>query len=251
MTDLKKHTKKYTSRNSPPYSAKDFRSGTTKRGNDGGTYVVSSPSTNGVKRWVKKVKKQSSRKTSETRKTSQNKSRKTSKKTSKTSRKVPLPSMHIILDDDTDLSFEYHLTKPKGRWIRFETRDLKFRRRRGCKPLNNETVRALLKQGYQVWLIPRRRKPIPASETKATKPRGEGETITRKSDYDNVSVTFKPYYRKPSGNNGWIFWVINRKEFREPHHGAGSGIVSNDSAKFLVANGYKVYVVKEVPDRWS
>ena len=155
------------------------------------------------------------------------------------------------LDDGTTLDFEYHEAEPKGRWIRYEVRDNKFRRRRGCKPLDNKTVRALLKQGYKIWLIRKRRKPIPASETKATKPRGEGETITRKSDFDNVSVTFKPYYRKPSGNNGWIFWVINRNDFREPHHGAGSGLVKGESAKYLVAHGYKVYVVKDVPDRWS
>ena len=229
---LKNQTKKYTSRNSPPYSAKDFRPGTTKRGNDGGTYVVSSPSTNGVKRWVK--------------------SRKTSKKTSQNkSRKIPLPFTSIFLDDSTNLDFEYHVTKPKGRWIRFEVRDFKFRRRRGGKPLDNETVKALLKQGYKIWLIRKRRKPIPASETKATKPVKEKQTITRKSDFDNVSVTFKPYYRKPRGNNGWIFWVINDNNFREPHHGLGSGLVTGESAKYLVAHGYKVYVVKNVPDPWS
>lgn len=165
--------------------------------------------------------------------------------TSKTSR------MTVENDDDESLTFTYEYTEPKGtRWIRYESKNGIFRRRRGSSPLDTKTVRALLKQGYIVWLIPRRRKPVPASKTKATKPRGEGETITRKSSFDNVSVTFKPYYRKPSGDDGWIFWVIGDKDFREPHHGLGSGLVRGESAKYLVANGFKVYVVKDIPDRW-
>jgi len=83
------------------------------------------------------------------------------------------------------------------------------------------------------------------------KPRGEGDSITRKSSFDNVSVTFKPYYRKPRGDHYWIFWVINEKQFRTPHHGLGSGLVHGETAKQLVADGFKVYVVKEVPEAWA
>ena len=44
-------TKKYKSRSSPPYSAMDCK-GSTKKGNDGATYV-SKPDKRGIYRWVK------------------------------------------------------------------------------------------------------------------------------------------------------------------------------------------------------
>ena len=52
MPCTKHHTKKYTSRNSPPYSAKDCKVGSSKKGNDGFMYTVSSSNVNGVKRWL-------------------------------------------------------------------------------------------------------------------------------------------------------------------------------------------------------
>lgn len=51
----RKFSKKFTSRNSPPYPAKHFASGSSKRGNDGTMYVVSRPNINGVRRWLKKT----------------------------------------------------------------------------------------------------------------------------------------------------------------------------------------------------
>ena len=55
MPSYKQFSKKFTSRNSPPYPAKHFASGSSKRGNDGTMYVVSRPNINGVKRWLKKT----------------------------------------------------------------------------------------------------------------------------------------------------------------------------------------------------
>ena len=54
MPCTKQTTKRYTSRNSPPYPANECKVGSSKKGNDGIMYVVSSPNKNGVKRWLKK-----------------------------------------------------------------------------------------------------------------------------------------------------------------------------------------------------
>lgn len=213
MAALKKHTKKYTTRNSPPYSARDFRPGTSKRGNDGNMYVVSSRSVNGVKRWVKKQPRS--------------------------------------LKSSRPLSPQARNSRNDG-W--------------GCMyTLKHPTIRGVFTIGRTKHLSPRvgvfsfrakrRRKSstksTPVSKSKATKPRGEGPTITRKSSFDKVSVTFKPYYTKPRGDSGWIFWVINEKNFRSPHHGFGSGLLHGKTVKQQVANGYKVYVVKGVPAPWD
>ena len=97
-----------------------------------------------------------------------------------------------LLDDDEFLEFSYFITKPNGtRSIRFEGNDT-FRRRWGSRPLDHETPRALVKQGYKFGVV-QKRKCFPASMSKASKPRGEGDTITRKSSLDNVSAAFKPY----------------------------------------------------------
>lgn len=207
MPGLKKHTKKYTTRNSPPYSARDFRPGTSKRGNDGNMYVVSPRSVNGVKRWVKK---QPSR---------------------------PLSLKAGPRNDGP--GYVYTLKHPTHRGL------FTIGRTKHLSP----------RIGALSFRAKRRRKSItkstPVSKSKATKPRGEGPTITRKSSFDKVSVTFKPYYTKPRGDSGWIFWVINEKNFRTPHHGFGSGLLHGDTAKHFVANGTKVYVVKEVPAPWD
>jgi hypothetical protein len=50
---IEQKTKKYRSRGSPPYSAMDCK-GSSKKGNDGGTYV-SKPDKRGIYRWVKGV----------------------------------------------------------------------------------------------------------------------------------------------------------------------------------------------------
>ena len=50
----KQTTAKYTSRNTPPYDANNCKVGTSRKGNNGFMYVVSSPNVNGNKRWVKK-----------------------------------------------------------------------------------------------------------------------------------------------------------------------------------------------------
>lgn len=186
-------------RSSPPYSARDFRPGTSKRGNDGIMYVVSSRSVNGVKRWLKK------------------KPRPLTPKAQRRLEKGPSPG--------DGWGFVYALKHPTKKWYTF-----------GATKHRPGTAR------------PRR---TPVSKSKATKPRGERGTITRKSSFDKVSVTFKPYYTKPRGDTGWIFWVINSKDFRTPHHGIGSGLLSGERAKHLVADGFKVYVVKELPSRWE
>ena len=48
---IEQKTKKYRSRGSPPYSAMDCK-GSSKKGNDGATYV-SKPDKRGIYRWVK------------------------------------------------------------------------------------------------------------------------------------------------------------------------------------------------------
>ncbi|CAM9812904.1 unnamed protein product [Ectocarpus sp. 12 AP-2014] len=214
MPGLKKNTKKYTTRNSPPYSARDSRSGTSKRGNDGNMYVVSPRSVNGVKRWVKKQPL----------------------KPSKSS--LPL-SLKAGPSRDDDWGCVYALEHPTRRGV------FTIGRTKHLSP----------KVGVLSFKAKRRRKSsiksTPVSKSKATKPRGEGPTITRKSSFDKVSVTFKAYYTKPRGDSGWKFWVINEKNFRAPHHGFGSGLLYGDTAKHFVANGTEVYVVKEVPAPWD
>ncbi|AAR26831.1 FirrV-1-A7 [Feldmannia irregularis virus a] len=201
MVGLKKHTKKYATRNSPPYSARDFRSGTSKRGNDGNMYVVSPRNVNGIKRWVKK-------------------------QPSKPSQAGPRNDMYTLEHPTRSGLFTVGRTKH----VSPRTGVLSF----SAKRRRNSSMKS-----------------TPVSESKATKPRGEGPTITRKSSFDKVSVTFKPYYTKPRGDSGWIFWVINEKNFRTPHHGFGSGLLHGQTAKQFVADGYKVYVVKEVPAPWD
>ena len=63
MPSCREYSERYTSRPSPPFNARHFASGSSKKGNDGKTYIVSRPSVNGVKRWVKKssVKKRKTR----------------------------------------------------------------------------------------------------------------------------------------------------------------------------------------------
>ena len=64
MPCVKKTTKRYTERNSPPYPANECK-GKVKKGNDGKMYV-SVPNVNGIYRWkrksVNKPKKQQSTK---------------------------------------------------------------------------------------------------------------------------------------------------------------------------------------------
>ena len=117
--------------------------------------------------------------------------------------------------------------------------------------LKHPTRRGLYTIGRAIHRAGERRKHVPVSKTKAIKPSGEGDRITRKSSFDKVYVTFKPSYRKPRGDTEWIFWVINDKDFRIPHHGHGSGLVSGKRAKQYVADGFKVYVVKALPDAWA
>ena len=218
----KKHTKKYRDRRSPPYSANDFKTGTTKKGNDNSMYVVSSPNINGVRRWLKKHR---------------------------TPHKAQ--GKYNVTYEGEEIDFPYYLTKPNGmRWIRYEKKTNVFRRRRGSTPLDAKSVKTLLKKGYAVWVV-HKRKPIPASLSKAIKPIGEGEFITRRSSWDGVNVTFKPYYRKPRGDDGWIFWDNQFQSFRAPHHGLGSGLVRGATAKELVEEGFKVYVVNQLPDAWA
>ena len=50
----KQTTAKYKYRNTPPYDANRCKVGTSRKGNNGFTYVVSSPNVNGKKRWMKK-----------------------------------------------------------------------------------------------------------------------------------------------------------------------------------------------------
>ena len=142
MPCTKQTTKRYTSRNSPPYPANECKVGSSKKGNDGIMYVVSSPNKNGVKRWLKK------------------------------------PSQ-------------------KG----------------------------LSKKGL----------------------------IKRRSDYDNVLVTFKPYYKKPS--NDFIFFIEEEPgsivgEFRMPDS-FGTGLVYGKNAKAMIKDGFKVWVVKNLPKSYS
>ena len=141
MPCTKQHTKKYTSRNSPPYPANDCKVGSSKKGNDGSMYTVSSPNVNGVKRWLKK----------------------SAKKVSK-----------------------------------------------GTKVSNG--------------------------------------TIKRRSDYDNVLVTFKPMYKKPAGTK-WMFFVedgLTVGSFRRPDD-FGTSLVYGKNAKEYVKEGVKVWVVSDLP----
>ena len=133
MPCTKQHTKKYTSRNSPPYPANDCKVGSSKKGNDGSMYTVSSPNVNGVKRWLKKS------------------------------------------------------ANSKG-------------------------------------------------------------TIKRRSDYDNVLVTFKPVYKKPAGTK-WMFFVEDSStvgSFRRPDD-FGTSLVYGKNAKKYVKEGVKVWVVSDLP----
>lgn len=150
---------------------------------------------------------------------------------------------------DIDIDKPYFKQPAGKRWIQYDRQRGIFRHRRNSSPLDGTTVRALLRKGHKVWVVGKTKR-TPVAVSKATKPRSEGDTIRRKSSFDKVSVTFKPYYNKPRGNR-WIFWVVNLKDFREPHHGLGSGLLRGESAKYLVNAGYKVYVVKEVPAPWD
>lgn len=142
MPCTKKTTKKYSSRNSPPYPANECNIGSSRKGNDGLMYTVSSPNKNGVKRWLKKS----------TKKTSQN------------------------------------------------------------------------------------------------------GLIKRRSDFDDVLVTFNPYYKKPSSNK-FIFFIENEPgsiigDFRIPDP-FGTGLVYGKNAKAMIKDGFKVWVVKNLPKSYE
>ena len=143
MPCTKQTTKKYSSRNSPPYPANECKVGSSKKGNDGLMYTVSSPNKNGVKRWLK---------------------------------------------------------KPTGKVIK-------------KKPSQNGLIK-------------------------------------RRSDYDDVLVTFKPYHKKPSSEN-FIFFIENEPgailgDFRSPD-AFGTSLVYGKNAKAMIKDGFKVWVVKNLP----
>lgn len=85
----KRTTTKYTSRNTPPYDANTCKVGTSRKGNNGFMYVVSSPNRNGMKRWMKKPASKTSKTARKTvRKTVRKPVRKTSKVSTAKSRAV-------------------------------------------------------------------------------------------------------------------------------------------------------------------
>lgn len=197
MPSCREYSERFTSRPSPPFNARHFAAGTSKKGNDGKTYIVSRPNVNGVKRWVKK-----STKTSPRRRTPSTSSR----------RMYPRP----------------------------------VRRSSGMRRPSGSAV-------TEIPVPPRRRPPtITVHEHTPSEIIRYGLTQT--------SVTFTPYYSRPAGNK-WIFYDKSTNQFRHqgvyeadgdiPAHGANWTCWWEDTQEIIDVEGYKVWVVDEIPDFWE
>lgn len=123
---MKKTTKAYRTRPSPPYSARDFKVGTTKKGNDGNRYVVSSPSKIGIKRWVKKSAKKTTRKPSSSAIVSMSSTHKRPKRMTvheHTSRELARYGL-----EQRSVTFTPYMNKPPGnKWMFYSVEDREFR----------------------------------------------------------------------------------------------------------------------------
>ena len=122
MPSCREYSERYTSRPSPPFNARHFAAGTSKKGNDGKTYIVSRPNVNGVKRWVKKSSKTSS---SRRRRTSSTSSRTTPRRSRGT---------RVRLTVADDIQHEYYskvvtavYSRPSHtNWIFYDMENLNF-----------------------------------------------------------------------------------------------------------------------------
>jgi len=75
--------------------------------------------------------------------------------------------------------------------------------------------------------------------------------IKRRSDYDNVLVTFKPHHKKPSSK--FIFFIEDGPssgDFRIPN-AFGTGLVYGKNAKKMIKDGFKVWFVKKLPKSYN
>lgn len=72
--------------------------------------------------------------------------------------------------------------------------------------------------------------------------------IGRKSLCDDFRVTFKPYYTRPRGR--YIFYEEKTKDFSSPSRW-GTQLLHGKSAASLVKDGWKVWVVKDIPPGYT
>jgi len=225
MPSCRESSERYTSRPSPPYAARHFASGSSKKGNDGKTYIVSRPNVNGVKRWVKKSS-----------------AKKTKKRSSSSSRSgTPLRRMY---------------PRPVHRSGGLESARGSERRRIA------NAQRAFRPSGSVVTELPTLRR----TSRMESRPRitvseyspGEQERLNGYG-LSNTFVTFKPYYSRPNGR--WMFFDKEDNEFRHhaeyeafdgvPAHGNTCREFWDDAQNRIDEEGYKVWVVDEIPDFWQ
>lgn len=231
MPSCRESSERYTSRPSPPYAARHFASGSSKKGNDGKTYIVSRPNVNGVKRWVKKS---------------------SVKKTKKRSRRSGAPLRRMY-------------PRPVHRSGGLESARESERRR--IANAQREAALRIRPSGSAVTQLPsppRRLPPLRRTARMGSRPfitvkEHPDEERMRRYGLTQTAVTFQPYYSQPTGL--WIFYDKESNDFRHhdeyeafdgiPAHGADTWCSWDDAQELIDVEGYKVWVVDGIPGFWS
>ena len=216
MPSCREYSERYTSRPSPPFNARHFASGSSKKGNDGKTYIVSRPSVNGVKRWVKK-----------------------SSAKKRNTRTTPLRRMY---------------PRPVHRSGHLESARASEQRR--IANAQREAALRIRPSGSAVTQLPPRPRRLPPMITLHE----YTPSSLIKYGLTQTTVTFTPYFSRPAGNK-WIFYDKSTNQFRHqgvyeadggyPAHGANWTCWWEDTQHTIDVEGYKVWVVDQIPDFWE